>query len=793
MGEAVEGIRGDPYNPVDTTVDSSNPYGKRNLSLTTVETTDLLGEGPMDGLVSTEYVLYGTLGRIGWDSVQLNTFPSSQYSQSLTIPVDDSFLRSVYLNETPVLGQDGLLNFQKTDIRIALGTANGDAGTSFWPFTNLAGANSNQITRPIGERLYATPLDTNGTPIVLSDRTKVYRINNADCSGVKINLRIPTLLLQIVSGNNAGDIAETDVSLYIQWRPIYSNYPVQNWLDPLDYIPGQNRIPSNRIKIKGKITNNIIFPYTIRFDDTIAGTSNPKWGPWRATDGNITAFEVRVVRTTPESTTSFLKNATFIDSLTEIYNDSYSYPFSVIVRTRFRADFFAQIPSRAFDLRLLKVKIPSNYDPILKNYNGSWDGTFADIKAWTDNPAWCFYDLLTNGRYGLGRYIQDAPIDKWTLYAIAQYCDTLVSNGEGNLEPRFTCNLLLGTREEAYKIINDFASIFRAMVYYGQGTIFAIQDSEKVTSTLRELTVFTNSNVENGDFNYSSSSKRVRDTVAIVRYNDPKNFYKPTIEYVEDVRGIRKYGIRETQISAFGCTSRGQAIRLGRWALLTELYETETINFVAGLEGAYLRPGDVFKVYDANRKEKNYAGRTRQVINTPSTVITLDRLITGLNPALSYKFSLVTPTYVLDPSQNNISSTDDLNKIRKSSIQTLHFSAADMTDDANYTTITFPTPRSSNILDEQNYSLIDNMVWSISLVTETSNYDDILAFPTTDYDFYRVIKIEEKDAAHYNIIGLQYSAQKFLEIESGLSFGQSDVIVTVPTPPQGLMVTVDTN
>ena len=267
--------------------------------------------------------------------------------------------------------------------------------------------------------------------------------------------------------------------------------------------------------------------------------------------------------------------------------------------SQFDARNFSRVPSRAYDTKLIKVKIPNNYNPLLKTYGNSsatatdfnnpigiaegartnstyaadnqyegkwskasatptieWDGGFATVggvataeplKAWTDNPAWCFYDLITNPRYGLGEHIKETQIDKWSLYEIAKYCDELVPDTYGSLEPRFTINYLITSREEAFKVLNDLTSIFRGIAYYSNGSIFAVQDRYKSA-----VYQFNNSNVIDGDFSYSSSSKRARHSVAIVRYNDKKNLFQPAIEYVEDEESVRRYGINEIETTALG-------------------------------------------------------------------------------------------------------------------------------------------------------------------------------------------------------------------------------------------------
>ena len=187
--------------------------------------------------------------------------------------------------------------------------------------------------------------------------------------------------------------------------------------------------------------------------------------------------------------------------MTEVYGNTFIYPNSAIVSSRFSAEYFSAIPARAYDTYGLLVNVPANYDPLKKTYattgpgtnpDGSWDGTFATNKLWSDNPAWCWYDILTNQRYGLGKYIDSAQVDKWTLYDIAQYCDVLVPDGFGNLEPRFTCNLLIHSREEAYQVINDMASIFNAITYYAGGAIYVSQDKKfDIKNQTDVFTLFT--------------------------------------------------------------------------------------------------------------------------------------------------------------------------------------------------------------------------------------------------------------------------------------------------------------
>lgn len=349
-------------------------------------------------------------------------------------------------------------------------------------------------------------------------------------------------------------------------------------------------------------------------------------------------WDIRVRRITPDSTSSALQNKTFWDSYTEIIDGKFRYPNSAIVGVRIDASQFDNIPRRSYDLKMLKVKIPSNYNPITRAYSGVWDGTFKT--AWTDNPAWCFYDLITNERYGLGNYIPESQVDKWTLYAIGQYCDQLVPNGFGGTEPRYTCNIYLQTREEAFNVVNSMASIFRGMPYWSSGAITLGYDAPS-----DPVYQFTNANVIDGSFNYEGSSIKARHTVALVTWNDPEDFYRQKIEYVEDADGISRYGIVQTEVVAVGCTSRGQANRVGRWILFTEQSETEVVTFRTGVEGNQIRPSNVIQIADEARAGTRVGGR---VASATTTVVTVDQNVSTISGIVGATLSVILPSGTLE-------------------------------------------------------------------------------------------------------------------------------------------------
>lgn len=349
-------------------------------------------------------------------------------------------------------------------------------------------------------------------------------------------------------------------------------------------------------------------------------------------------WDIRVRRITADSTTSALQNKTFWAAYTEIVDGKFRYPNSAIVGIRIDASQFDNIPKRSYDLKMLKVKVPSNYDVATRSYAGIWDGTFK--VSWTDNPAWCFYDLITNTRYGLGDFIPEAQVDKWTLYAIGRYCDELVPDGFGGTEPRYTCNIYLQNRQEAYTVVNSMASIFKGMPYWSSGAITLGYDAPS-----DPVYQFTNANAVDGMFNYVGSALKARHTVALVTWNDPEDFYRQKVEYVEDADGIARFGIIQTEVVAVGCTSRGQANRVGRWILYTEQSETEVVNFKTGLEGHSIRPSQVIQIADADRAGSRMGGR----VSSANTLdITLDQDVSGIAGVYTGTLSVILPNGALE-------------------------------------------------------------------------------------------------------------------------------------------------
>lgn len=309
-------------------------------------------------------------------------------------------------------------------------------------------------------------------------------------------------------------------------------------------------------------------------------------------------------------------------SFTQIIDGKLRYPLSAVVGLRFEATQFQQVPTRAYDVKGIKVQIPSNATVDSASgrltYSGVWDGTFQT--AWCADPAWILRDLITSSRYGLGRFVTSSQIDKWSLYEISKYCNELVDDGLGGQEARFLCNVYLQSRDEAFNVIQDFASIFRGMAYWSAGQIAFSQDRPS-----DPVALFTNANVIEGNFNYEGSSLKARHTVALVTWVDPDSGFEQQVEYVSDEDAIAKYGIIEIRTAAFGCTSRGQANRAGKWLLYQEQNETQTCTFKVGLDGAIVRPGQIIKVMDSVRAGARKAGRISSV---SGTTVTIDSAIT---------------------------------------------------------------------------------------------------------------------------------------------------------------------
>ncbi|MFC2332737.1 MULTISPECIES: host specificity protein J [Haemophilus] len=431
-------------------------------------------------------------------------------------------------------------------------------------------------------------------------------------------------------------------------------------------------------------------------------------------------FIVKVERTTDDSTTQRLQNNTIWSSYTEIIDTEFTYPNTALMGVKFDSEYFSNIPTRTYDLLGLKVKVPSNYDTRTRQYTGMWDGTFK--VDWTDNPAWVLYDVVTNKRYGLGGRLGEFGADKWALYQVAQYCDQLVPDGFGGQEPRFTCNVWLTEQRSAYQVINDICSIFRAMPVWNGQQLTVVMDRP-----VDPVWTYTNANVDESGFSYTFSARKSRHNAIQVEYADKENSYEKAIEYVSDDEEIRKHGLNVKKITAFGCTSRGQAHRTALWLLQTEKLETKTVTFTVGAEGLMHIPGDIIKVADTHYAGTNIGGR---VLAINGTTVTLDREITlSGNSYLSYINA----------------------NAKHQNIKIISVNGAEVT------------------LDQPPLGLELYGVWSLTTQQVTSQ-------------LFKALSVKEEDKGKYTIMALQHEPQKEAIVDNGAKF--EPVGTTVLTTPQ---------
>ncbi|MEY8174047.1 host specificity protein J [Burkholderia multivorans] len=463
-------------------------------------------------------------------------------------------MQSVYLDGTPIQNADGSVNFQNYTVDVRTGTLDQDYMPGF----------------PAVERETAV-----GIPLT-SDAPWVRQVQNTQLTAVRIRFGVPALQKSDPSSGVFGYRVEYAIDLSVD---------------------GGSYAEVLRGAFDGKTTSLYERSHRIELPSAKSG------------------WLVRVRRITPNAHSSLIADTVNIEAITEIIDRKLRYPMTALVGMTFDARSFSQVPVRSYHVRGLIVRVPSNYDPETRTYSGTWDGTFKP--AWTNNPAWIFYDLLLNERYGLGKTVDASMIDKWGLYEIARYCDVMVSDGKGGVEPRFACNCVIQSAADAFKVLQDIASVFRGIAYWGPGAVVASADMPS-----DPVYVYTAANVIDGSFRYVGSERKTRYTVALVSYNDPANQYKQAVEYVPDEDGIARYGVVKTQVTAFGCTSQAQAHRVGQWILLTSRYEAGTVSFQVGMDGVLVGPGQVIAIADPRKAGRRIGGRIR---SAAGAVVVLDK------------------------------------------------------------------------------------------------------------------------------------------------------------------------
>lgn len=551
----------------------------------------------------------------------------------------------------------------------------------------------------------------NGMKSVYLDNTPVQNSNNSyNFKNFSLQGRVGSQVQGVLGGFNT---SEKEVSVGAQ---VKNNLPITRTIT-------DSKVSRLRFTIGVQSLSNIeengdIKETEVNLAITIGGTVYPVtiFGKYSSqylqqhTFKNLppAPFTIKVERLTADSNSQRLQNNTVWSSYTEVIDTEFTYPNTALIGVKFDSEYFGNIPNRTYDLLGIKVKIPSNYNPKTRQYSGVWDGTFKI--DWTDNPAWVLFDIVTNKRYGLGNRLGEFGADKWTLYQVAQYCDQLVPDGFGGREPRFTCNAWLTEQRSAYDVINDICSIFRAMPVWNGQQLTVVMDRPA-----DPVWTYTNANVENGEFNYTFSAKKARHNAIQVEYADKDNSYERAIEYVSDDESIRRNGLNVKKITAFGCTSRGQAHRTGLWLLQTEKLETKTVTFTVGAEGLMHIPGDIIKVADTYYAGTNIGGR---VLAVDGKKVTLDREI-----------SISGNSYFSYISQN----------AKHQDIKIISVKGAEVT------------------LDQAPTGLEVYGVWSLSTRQVTSQ-------------LFKAISVKEDAKGKYTITALQHEPQKEAIVDNGAKF-----------------------
>jgi len=486
--------------------------------------------------------------------------------QGLATPSEPG--KSVFFDSTPVQNSDGTYNFGSVSITQRVGLPS----QTYIPGFPLVEA----------ERVVDVVV-TKATPIVRA-------MTNTGVTACRVTISLPNGLYKQDTTN--GDVFGYNVSFTIDHRP-----------------PGGTWVHARSDTISGKTMG--VYERSYRIE-------NPNsTGLW----------EVRVTRTSDNAVGSDIQDKINFSRITEITDLALSYDNTAYVGGTVDAESTGgRLPIRAYDVYGLKIKVPNNYTPSTRTYSGTWNGTFQT--AWTDNPAWVLYDLLTNTRYGLGEFIKDYNVDKYSFYNAAVYNDVLVNDGQGSglFTPRYTFNGQILQQEESWKLLQAIASTMRAALYIGGGIVKLIQD--RPSSAVK---LVSRANVIDGLFTYSSTTARERHTAVNVVFNDPNDSYLPKIITMEDTAGIARYGYNLTELTAYGCTVESQARRLGRWVLETEMNSTEMVVYRAGFNQADIQPGDVIKIMDDDYASTVQAGK---VVSATTTSITVDRTVTIANGTL---------------------------------------------------------------------------------------------------------------------------------------------------------------
>lgn len=567
--------------------------------------------------------------------------------------------KSIYFDYTPLMNDQGQLNFEGVIYETRSGLPDQ---------AHLVSGETLETPYPVSTRVYK-----NRGPVI-----RTIHDENADAAKVIIN--IPSLSRV---DDDEGTMEATSVRYQIHVRAQNGSYSLA-----VDKT------------VSGKTTS----PYQLEHIIEL-----PTGGyPW----------DIKVTRITDDSNKGSLQNETYWESYIVMVRGKFIFPNTAVIGLQVDAEKFgSNLPNRTYHVRGIKIAVPSNYDPMTREYSGIWNGTFQTV--YSNNPAWVLYDLIINDRYGLGQFVDASKIDKWSLYRVAQYCDELVpsglkdSSGVDVMEPRFTFNGVINTRTEAFRVLRDVSAMFRGMVYWSLGQVFAVADMPE-----DPVKLVTPANVLGGKFKYSGTALKARHSVALVTFNDPDDFYRPAIEAVIDDELLAQFGWRETEVPLMGCTSRGQALRFGRWILDTAKNETETVEYEASWDHANVRPGDIVSIADPRKAELRSGGR---IVSVDGTSVTLDGEFTP-DIGQSYNFSIVLPDGAI----------------------------------ATVPIASFPSPTRITLANAITESIEPNAVWLITGGNIPPRY-------------YRVLAMSESEKHTFRITALSHDPTKYARVEEGFS------------------------
>ena len=620
--------------------------------------------------------------------------------------------KSIYFNNTPLMAADGSYNFQGVTWEVRTGTPNQDP---------VAGYPAAEVTSQIAIQ-------------VKQQQPLIRTVTSATANAARVTVRIPALITQDA---NTGDLlAGPSTSWSFEVRPQGGNWTQVVY----DTLTGQ------------KCTSPYQRSYRFGLPGAGAGT---------------TSWDIRMTRVTADSVTSNIQNDTFWDAITVVTDHQLIYPgIAYCALTIDSSAFGSQIPTRSYEIDGVLVQVPLNYDPLAHAYsatgpgtsNGTWDGGSWKL-ATTSNPCWNTYDMLSNGRYGLGLPDSALTLTRYDLYTISQYCDGMVptgyldQNGNATAELRYAMNVAMTTQEDAFKVLQSMVSAFRGMVYWGAGSVVVTADMPTTVSS-----VLNPGNVIDGDFNLEGTSLKTRHTVARVMWQDPQNSYQPTIEVVEDFDQVVTLGQVATDITAFGCTSRGLAHRLGKWLLDTEKTQTETLNCKVGLEHLKVRPGDVVRQTDPSYVGFRMGGRCPP--GSTTTRIKLDDVFPTTGE-LAYFLTVTLPDGTV---------ADKVVVIGVGLDGTFN-------GPNNICTLQTPLPMAP----------AGGATWILSTAGTPGPHGGANLYPVEGRQF-RILGVSEPARGTFALIGVNHDPNKFARVEYGLKFDPTpfsalNQILVAPLPP----------